>query len=144
MMDFIWTAERIEELTQLWGEGHSASKIGRTMNGISRCAVLGKVRRLNLPKRTEPGPRIHVHYPAVRRLKVKKPDQPELSPEEPASLRIPPLHIKNGECRWISSDPAVDNSMCGHLTIPFKAYCPFHFARAIQPATHIRRESDAQ
>lgn len=46
-----WTEEREAELRKLWGEGHSASEIRRIMRAESRSAVLGKIHRLQLPKR---------------------------------------------------------------------------------------------
>ena len=50
-----WTAERVEELTKLWATGLSASEIGRRL-GITKNAVVGKVRRLDLAMRRAPAP----------------------------------------------------------------------------------------
>jgi len=50
---FEWTAEAIAEFRQFWREGLSASQIGRRM-GVSKNAVVGKARRLDLPKRRSP------------------------------------------------------------------------------------------
>lgn len=47
---FLWTEERVLELTALWAGTMSATEIGAAF-GISRCSVLGKVHRLNLPSR---------------------------------------------------------------------------------------------
>ncbi len=44
----LWTAERIDLLKRLWGEGQSAAAIGERLGGLSRSAVLGKVFRLRL------------------------------------------------------------------------------------------------
>jgi len=47
-----WTQERVEQLTNLWLEGLSASQIAVQMGGgISRNAVIGKVHRLKLSGR---------------------------------------------------------------------------------------------
>jgi DNA-binding CsgD family transcriptional regulator len=43
-----WSPQQIEQLRGLWAGGGSASEIGRRL-GMSRHAVLGKVRRLSLP-----------------------------------------------------------------------------------------------
>ena len=43
---FEWTNAAIATLCRLWGEGHSASEIGRRM-GISKNAVVGKAHRLD-------------------------------------------------------------------------------------------------
>jgi GcrA cell cycle regulator len=49
-----WTDERIEQLKQHWTEGKSASQIASLLgNGISRNAVIGKVRRLGLTGRAK-------------------------------------------------------------------------------------------
>lgn len=45
-----WTPEQNERLKKLWRDGFSASEIGKKM-GKSRCAVLGRVNRMNLPMR---------------------------------------------------------------------------------------------
>lgn len=49
-----WTDERVEQLKTLWAEGHSASQIAKTMGGVTRNAVIGKVHRLGLSNRTQP------------------------------------------------------------------------------------------
>jgi len=47
-----WTDDRIERLRSLWADGWSCSKIARELGeGLSRCAIAGKVYRLKLPKR---------------------------------------------------------------------------------------------
>lgn len=43
-----WTDERIEQLTALWRDGKSAGQIAKTLGGVSRNAVIGKVHRLGL------------------------------------------------------------------------------------------------
>lgn len=43
-----WTDARIETLTNLWGDGLSASLIAASLGGTTRNAVIGKVRRLGL------------------------------------------------------------------------------------------------
>jgi hypothetical protein len=44
-----WTPERIETLKTMWAQGHSASEIAKGLGGVTRNAVIGKVRRLGLP-----------------------------------------------------------------------------------------------
>ena len=46
-----WTDERVELVTKLWADGHSASIIASRMGGVSRNAVIGKVHRLGLSGR---------------------------------------------------------------------------------------------
>lgn len=45
-----WTDERVEQLTRLWAEGHSATRIAVIMGLSSRNMVIGKVNRLELEK----------------------------------------------------------------------------------------------
>lgn len=48
-----WTPELVDMLTRLWREGHSATDCARKLGGgITRSAVIGKVHRLKLPKRS--------------------------------------------------------------------------------------------
>lgn len=48
----IWTEDRITDLRRLWDEGYSCSQIASVMNcGLTRNAIIGKVRRLGLSER---------------------------------------------------------------------------------------------
>ena len=49
-----WTDERIEQLRQMWQNGHTASQIAETLGGVSRNAVIGKANRLGLQSRPSP------------------------------------------------------------------------------------------
>lgn len=51
--DFDWTESAILRLRDLWAEGHSAAQIGYQL-GCSKNAVIGKSRRLDLPRRPSP------------------------------------------------------------------------------------------
>jgi len=46
-----WTDERVELLKKMWTEGQSASQIAKTLGGVTRNAVIGKVHRLGMPNR---------------------------------------------------------------------------------------------
>ena len=71
-----WTDERIELLTKLWAEGHSASQIAGRLGGVTRNAVIGKVHRLGLPGRTTTS---RAKTPRTRR----RPAQPRNSAARP-------------------------------------------------------------
>jgi GcrA cell cycle regulator len=47
----IWTDERVEILAREWANGESAAHIARTLGGVTRNAVIGKVHRLGLQGR---------------------------------------------------------------------------------------------
>lgn len=50
----IWTDDAVSDLTRMWDEGLSARLIALAMGrGITRCAVIGKARRLGLSARVE-------------------------------------------------------------------------------------------
>jgi len=48
-----WTDDVVQGLRRLWAEGHSTAEIGRQI-GVSKNAVVGKARRLDLPGRPSP------------------------------------------------------------------------------------------
>ena len=43
-----WTRDRETDLKRMWAEGHTASEIARTLGGVTREAVLGKLHRWGL------------------------------------------------------------------------------------------------
>ena len=49
-----WTDERVETLKKLWLDGLSASQIAKSLGGVTRNAVIGKVHRLGLSGRATP------------------------------------------------------------------------------------------
>ncbi len=51
-----WTDERVEKLKTMWGEGQSASQIAKSLGGVTRNAVIGKVHRLGLSNRAAAKP----------------------------------------------------------------------------------------
>ena len=50
-----WTEERVDLLKKMWTEGQSASQIAKTLGGVTRNAVIGKVHRLGMPNRVGAG-----------------------------------------------------------------------------------------
>ena len=64
-----WTAERVETLKELWGEGLSARQIAESLGQITRNAVIGKAHRLGLSTRSVPSkPTIAMLNPVTDRL----------------------------------------------------------------------------
>ena len=69
-----WTPERVAELTRLWADGLSAAQIARSMGGITRNAVIGKVHRMGLSGRAKPAaPKRFVKPSRPRALKAVEP-----------------------------------------------------------------------
>jgi len=49
-----WTEDRVEILKTLWAEGKSASEIAKTLGGVTRNAVIGKIHRIGHASRKLP------------------------------------------------------------------------------------------
>jgi GcrA cell cycle regulator len=117
MTGFEWTPEKVEELTKFWASGLSASEIGRRM-GITKNAVVGKVRRLDL---------------AMRRL----PAQPK---REPNVITLDRLSANM--CSWPEGEPGQDDfRFCGTPAVDGKPYCAAHCKIAYVPATKKKAKS---
>lgn len=143
-----WTDDRVTTLTQLWGDGHSASVIAARVEK-SRNAVIGKAHRLHLARRATP------HAAAPRRPRANRPNvvafwltrslPPKISVKQPEAklpTQIPPLapapdrppglgELKSGECPWPEGDPKrPDFHYCGRPAT--NGYCPHHHAVGTQ------------
>jgi GcrA cell cycle regulator len=80
---FAWSQESVALLRRRWAEGASASRIARELGaGVSRCAVLGKVHRLELKQ-----PEFKRHHPDKQRVR-KRPPAPR-PPSRRAGIRPP-------------------------------------------------------
>ncbi len=75
-----WTDERIDRLTQMWGEGMSASQIATQLGGVTRNAVIGKVHRLKLDNRLKSVTAVGDGIVAM----------PPAGTAEPATAAVPP------------------------------------------------------
>lgn len=93
-----WSREAISILERLWEEGHSASTIAGELN-ISRCAVLGKVRRLGLAPR-----QCGVNPLARRRREEEDADRARrgLPPRKVRPYRPKPKKVLVSHCRGLS------------------------------------------
>lgn len=89
-----WTEERVEKLKELWTEGMSASQIAKTLGGVTRNAVIGKVHRLGLSNRSGGQPAEEARPaekptppPRTAKPAEETPPAPEEAPaeEEPAA-----------------------------------------------------------
>lgn len=87
-----WTDERVELLTKMWNEGHSASTIAKELGGVTRNAVIGKVHRLGLSNRNSPEPeqKPAANEPAPTPMPTPEPEaKPAPEPvSEPASAPV--------------------------------------------------------
>ena len=156
----IWNDEtKVARLTELWGQGHSASKIAQIMGLASRNVVIGKVHRLKLagrPPRTGASkkPPVARRMPPAHKMAripkqrvIREPGKPvksemyvapPLPPNEPASLGIELLDLKPRDCRYPHGDGPY--TFCGHPVSDIeRSYCDFHHSITNVPHS-VRRE----
>jgi GcrA cell cycle regulator len=141
-----WTKERITTLERLWAQGQSAGTIAKTLGGISRSAVLGKIFRLRLgdapklaakvqgsasgPKPAQYQPQAKGHGPARRRGAEIATSAPPARAPKRKSL----LELTNQCCRWPQGSPGTKNFFfCGASGADVESgvpYCAAHMKRA--------------
>jgi GcrA cell cycle regulator len=129
-----WPASRIEALVSLWGQGLSLTQIGLRL-GVSRNAVGGKSRRMDLPRRRSPieqKPRsVRVHCDTKQPLKPR-PIERLREPGPGVSL----LDMKWTQCSWVLGEPR-DCRCCGERVKPGTAFCEHHHAIVYRSAADI-------
>jgi GcrA cell cycle regulator len=154
-----WTEDRIATLRRLWDGGRSASEIALALGGVTRNAVIGKVHRLGIGRRTISTPygirkrakTALVRQPgdgktlanmarniAVRRRSI----QPEPDAVDPLNITI--LDRRADQCAYATvTDPARDHRFCGH-PVEQGSYCAAHAVKCYTPAAmRARRERSA-
>jgi len=162
-----WTEERVTLLTQLWGNGKSASEIAEIIGEVTRNAVIGKAHRLGLSGRPSPikkvvsgsaaTPKVE-RRPAVKRRELK-PEKPEAVAPKTARVVIHPkvkiddapvggatiLDLTERMCRWPIGDPQDPGfRFCGRSRTTILPYCAEHAAKAYQPPKPRRDEDRAK
>ncbi len=86
-----WTDDRVEQLKSMWNEGKSASQIAKSLGGVTRNAVIGKVHRLGLSNRVT-GAKEDGKAPAAETAAAPEPEVIEVEePVEPAPEPRPAL-----------------------------------------------------
>ena len=154
-----WTEERVTLLTQLWGNGKSASEIAEIIGDVTRNAVIGKAHRLGLSGRPSPikkvaPSRVAVHKAerrpvATKRREAKAVEQEVMHPK--AKIDDAPaggatiLDLTERMCRWPMGDPRDPSfRFCGRTRAPGLPYCAEHCAVAYQPPKPRREEERAK
>lgn len=142
-----WTDERIEQLKALWAEGLSASQVARVLGGVTRNAVIGKVHRMGLALRGNPGTTARQSPRGQLRKFLRAPEPiPEPEPERDPIPGITIANVTDKQCRWPYGDPAKpDFHLCGHPTITLSPYCAHHARKAFAPGyVRARRDEAAE
>lgn len=136
----VWPDAVVERLRQLVADKLSGSRIADRLQREfdfrkSRCAVIGKVSRLQLKLNGAP----HFVRPrngyGPRRRNWTKPSVYEIAPAQaPADHHCTLLDLTPSSCRWpVSDDPRVDGFLyCGAATAQWP-YCPHHQALGTEP-----------
>jgi GcrA cell cycle regulator len=122
-----WTTERDDALRAFWADPKmSASKIAARM-GLSKSAILGRVHRLGLPKRTPGWPkREGTSSPKAKRAPRK------------------PVVIGAHQCRfplW-GDEEAPTHEYCQSKAIEGRSYCPEHHDRCYVPVDRNKKAPD--
>src|SRR5271165_3343364 len=112
-----WTEDRIGLLKELWADGIGAAQIAKRLGGVTRSAVIGKVRRLGMTEQ-----RGHLERaPHVRVVKQ-------------AGVTVTVLTLGVHMCKWPIGDPSGDDfTFCGRRTLKESPYCAEHARIAYQP-----------
>jgi GcrA cell cycle regulator len=137
-----WTDERVRALTRLWRDGKSATEVARTLGGVTRNAVIGKVHRLGLGRRATPSsPRRAPSRPRVAKPRRAKPRAQRRLPPRPLPEALPQVGsatvatVRRGQCRWPIGEPGADDfRLCGAPACR-GSYCAPHGKLAYRPAT---------
>jgi GcrA cell cycle regulator len=154
-----WTDARIALLKRLRSEGVSCSKIAAALGGVSRSAVVGKIRRLRLPPSAcgprQAGPRAHasdgrtVPPLITARRAGRKSVRPEfaIATLEQFNAAIPIWQrrtlwqLTRSSCRWPVGEPNKSEFFfCGGQVEEGRPYCTGHCGFAYQQAEHPSRK----
>lgn len=121
----VWTDELIELLTTLWATGQTASRIADQIpGGFSRCAIIGKARRLGLAGRTAAS--------APSRVTIPKPaPKPRAQARVLGEIKVPlpkPQYIITGNGavkEKVASRPWVSGYVAAFAPLPGVEPVPF-------------------
>ena len=151
-----WTPEITAALREKWDYGKSCTIIAKELNGefdlrLTRNAVIGKVDRINLPKRASSIKAVIArvgrkrHEP--RPVKVKPPRLPSyyqaaaiFDSEIPQEQRKTILQLNEHDCRWpVGEVGSPDFFFCGGQAEEDRPYCAGHCVRAFNLEYRARR-----
>lgn len=127
-----WDEEREALLRELWTTGLSAAEIGRRI-GVSKNAVIGKRKRLDLPPRPSPLQRIYVKRESKPKVAGKVTLAPLPSVERPVKVAptpkpaAPAVYKRIVSCCWPIGHPGTASfRFCGEQSDPGRPYCLEH------------------
>ncbi|MEM1378025.1 MAG: GcrA family cell cycle regulator [Pseudomonadota bacterium] len=132
-----WTDERVKTLRELWEGGATAAQIADAFGGVSRNAVMGKIKRLGLKRPARP------KAAAAKPAKRARDDEGRLAPlplpdDAPDGLEplcVPYAQRRPNQCCEIIGDAAADDLRCCGLPVVDhqRQICAGHLARNYKP-----------
>lgn len=129
-----WTMQQLDTLRAMWAEGATCSEIGTALNR-SRSAIAGKVRRMDLPRRTQAH---SAHKRWENTPRPPKPQKPFLFKQCKPHERKPPMFLRVVSVPDSKPVPLVERTGCCYPTTgqgphlfcnePVQSgdYCEFH------------------
>lgn len=151
-----WPTERDARLKELWLQTTpvlSAAAIGKLL-GVTKSAVVGRVRRTKLPPRLSPivrgsprPPRVKQPTPTARvdswrgSGKSQPPEKLKLLPLPDPGTLVVGVGGSSKHCQFIPGDPAAEQTLyCGEKPVDGRSYCPYHLkACSVKPLPHKER-----
>lgn len=158
-----WSDDRVDTLKRLWPDGQSASEIAKHLGGVSRNAVIGKVRRLGLSARGRPSapgaprpPKPPKPHAVSQRRKPpagaggfnyrtsSTPKPPVfVVPETAADGALTTLQLVTGRCRFpVGSASGADQLFCGAAAEG--RYCAHHRTVVYRPDSEQQQKASAR
>jgi GcrA cell cycle regulator len=132
-----WTAEKVEQLKKLWGDGATGAQISEIL-GFSRGGILGKIKRLCLPTRKHHANQTYPKRKRPSRPKQPKPARPRRAVKAAASSPPPPvvqpplpsldislMDLRVGQCRYPYGE-GESIRFCGNKQRHGSSYCSGH------------------
>lgn len=121
-----WTDEATEQLKRYHAAGYSGSQIAGLLEiNVTRCAVIGKARRLGLELIDRPS--------VARPRRVRVTPTPADIDRSSNSLNVTFADLRPGQCRSIGNEDMHAPLYCGHPVMPGRAWCAGHYALYYQP-----------
>lgn len=132
--DMAWPDERVELLKKLWADGLSASQIAKTMGGVTRNSVIGKVHRLGpalCPPRKSTQRTVRAPKPKPKLVVPEPKREPLEEVTDSDGVPITVLTLKSHMCRWPIGDVRdAGFHFCGQQKDEGSSYCEAHHKMA--------------
>ena len=130
-----WSPQAIETLREMRADGKTSTAIGQVL-GISRSAVAGKIRRLNLP--LSPNVRPSFNPESHEALKQRRIEKAAQTLSDNPKRAVPLVKLKKHHCRAVVDLKGKNGlaTFCGRKKKTGTAWCEAHHAIYIEPERH--------